>query len=502
MIQKENDTKVKYNRDTPVITLEKGKLPPQAVDLEEAILGAALTTSSSISEVVEIFREEKVFYKSAHQLIYDSMYQMFQDGEPIDLLTISDNLRSKGNLDKIGGEYYLIQLTNKISSSAHIEFHSRIVMQMHIKRKTIKLSNEMIDMSYNEETDIFELLASSQKEIDDVAQWLIRKKPKEFRSIVRSFLEKAENDVAGIINSLKKLQLKLNGWRNADLVIIAARPGMGKSVLMINEAKKQAKCGIPVGIFSLEMSANDLVGRMIADECEIDYGLIHSNRLTDFHKRLIKEKMDEFEKLPIFIHDQPGITPMEFKIQAGKWKRENGVQICYLDYLQLMSAAGKNNSGNREQEISSISRSLKGTAKDLDIPVIALCQLSRACESRGGMKRPILSDLRESGAIEQDADIVIFIYRPEYYKIEEWDDDDRTSTKGQAELIIAKFRGGQTGETVVGCELNFMRFHDLDQDRDPFFDQFKETPPKPNSDMDAAFGPDEKEDEEKDDVPF
>ena len=313
-----------------------------------------------------------------------------------------------------------------------------------------------------------------------------------------SFFDKAKNDIAGVPNSLSKLRYKMNGYRDGDLIIIAARPGMGKTALILNEAKHQSKQGIPVGIFSLEMSANDLVGRMIANECEINYSAIHKNTLSDFQKRLMAEKRAEFEKLPIFIHDQAGLTPMELKIQLGKWKRENGVKIAYVDYLQLMNASGKNNSGNREQEISSISRSMKGTAKDLEMPIVALSQLSRAVETRGGMKRPMLSDLRESGAIEQDADVVMFLLRPEYYKVDEWDDDTRSSTIGQCEINFAKFRGGEPGATVVGCKLQYMRFHDLEE----FIPDYPEPPEEQPENVFQGPIVNELPDDDEDELPF
>ena len=494
--------KITYRKNNPqVISLEKGKTPPQAIDLEESVLGIAMQFKNAISDIVEIFRDEPVFYKPQHQLIYDAMLEMFKESEPIDLLSLLQKLKQKSSLEKVGGDMYLIELTTRISSAAHLEHHCRIVLQMYVKRKSIHVANHMIEKAYNEETDIFDLLADSQKDIDDTAQWLIRKKPADFKSHVDNFFDHTKNEVAGVPNKLMKLKGKMNGYRNEDLIIIAARPGMGKTALILNEAKHQAEQGIPVGIFSLEMSAKDLVGRMIAEECEIDYSKIHKNKLNDFEKRLMNEKRKKFEELPIHIHDQAGLTPMEMKIQSSKWKREHGVKILYVDYLQLMNASGKNNSGNREQEISSISRSLKATAKDLGVPVIALSQLSRAVETRGGMKRPMLSDLRESGAIEQDADIVMFLLRPEYYKIDTWDDEERSSTRGQCEINIAKFRGGETAATVVGCDLRYMKFHDLEEN---FYDDIPEPPaPQPNHNVSEAFEPSQQQSEEDDDeLPF
>jgi replicative DNA helicase len=484
-----------YNpKGSQVISLEKGKIPPQAIDLEEAILGIALQDKYAIGQVVEIFRDEQVFYKAAHQEIYNAMLEMFEASEPVDLLSIIHKLKSRNTLEKIGGEFFLIQLTQKFSTSAHIEYHCRIVMQMHVKRQSIRVANEIIEQSYNDESDIFDLLSESQKQIDDVAQWLIRKKPSDFKTVVDSIFDASENNIAGVPSSLAKLQKKLNGYRETDLIILAARPGMGKTALMLNEVKHMAKQGNPVGIFSLEMSAKDLGRRMLAEECGIDSSKLTLNNLEDFERKLMNEKRAEFEKLPIFIHDQASLSPMELKVQAGKWKRENGIKMIFVDYLQLMSASGKNGTGNREQEISSISRSLKATAKDLEVPVMALSQMSRAVEQRGGFKRAILSDLRESGAIEQDADVIMFLLRPEYYKIYEWDDDDHTSCRGQAEISIAKFRGGETGQTIVGCDLQYMRFYDLEE-RDSFFEKL------PNQDPNDAFEP-VAVDADEDDLPF
>lgn len=488
------------NSSNKVVSLEKGKLPPQAVDLEEAILGAALQDKYIIDLIIEIFRDEKVFYKAAHQVIYDAMYEMAVDSQPIDMITVIHKLKTLGKLEAIGGEFYIVELTQKVSSSAHTEYHCRIVMQMHVKRQSIRVANDIIERSYNEETDIFDLLDASQKEMDDVSQWLIRKKPTEFKNVVDSVFDSSENNEAGVPSSLAKLQKKLNGYREEDLIIVAARPGMGKTALMLSEAKHMAKLGHPVAIFSLEMSDKDLVRRMLAEECGIDSSKITLNRLNQEEKNLMAEKRPEFEKLPIYIHDQAGLTPMELRGQASRWKREKGIKMIFVDYLQLMNASGKNHTGNREQEISSISRSLKATAKELGVPVMALSQLSRAVETRGGYKRPILSDLRESGAIEQDADVIMFLLRPEYYKVFEWDDDSRSSCRGQAEIGVAKFRGGETGACVVGCNLKYMRFFDLEED-DDFFDSL---PVPPNQNPQDAFEPVPQSNlpEEDDDMPF
>lgn len=500
------DKKNNYSsKSTQVLSLEKGKLPPQAVDLEEVILGAMMIDKKGLYQVMSILHKE-VFYKEAHQNIFEAIYELFEKSEPVDLLTVSQKLKEHNNLDLSGGEYYLIQLTQKVSSSAHIEYHARIIIQMYVKRKAIQVSNNIIELSYNEDTDIFELLAKTQRDIDDVASGLIKKSTPTIKTISDRFFEEKENKTGGVPSGLFKLNLRMNGYRNADLIIVAARPGMGKTAFMLSEAKSMAKKGIPVGVFSLEMTDIQLFGRMMSDECEIDSSKIARNKLDDFEKRLLKEKKHLVDELPIYINDTPGISPMEVKIEASKWVREHGVKMLFIDYLQLMSASGKANNGNREQEISYISRTLKGIAKELDIPVMALSQLSRAVESRGGMKRPMLSDLRESGAIEQDADIVLFPFRAEYYKIDEWDDDERTPTKNQMEIGIAKFRGGETGDTYVGCNLQFMRIFDLE---DPFFQRMKseETyiPPLPKPiQPNEAFDTELKSLKEEDDdgIPF
>lgn len=482
-----------------LINLEKGKIPPQAIDLEKAILGACLIEKSAFAEAAEIIGAEKCFYKEAHQMIYDAMLEMFRDSEPVDILTISNKLKTLNQLDQVGGDYYLIELTQGVSSSAHIEIHCRIIMQMFVKRESIKMANKIISQAYNDETDIFDLLSDSQRELDDVAQWLVRKRPVEFKSVVDSIFQKPEKHEIGLPSKLKKVQKETNGFTAPDLIIVAARPGMGKTAYMLNEAKHKAKLGIPVGLFSLEMSAKQLTERMLAEECGIDAKTIKNRSWNEFELRLIEKKRGEFEKLPIYINDQAGITPMEMKIQLGKWKRENGVKMAFIDYLQLMNASGKNSTGNREQEISYISRTIKATCKELEMPIMALSQLSRAVEQRGGMKRPLLSDLRESGAIEQDADVVIFLLRPEYYRITEWDDNERSPTLGQCELSFAKHRGGEVFSVVVKTDLQYMRFEDLPE-IEPW-----DMEPLPKANTNEAFEKPEVNlpvEDDEDDLPF
>lgn len=481
--------------------MKNGKQQPQALDLEQYVLGAAMGYSGA-GELIEIIRREKeVFYKAEHQAIYDSIVNLYERSEAVDLLTVSHELKKQGKLEAVGGQYHLVQLTQKVTGTGRIEEHARILQQMFVKRKAIEVGLNISDHAYDDDSDIFQLLESSYQDLDKVSDWLMIKKAGDFKSVVDKIFISANEETVGVPSSLGKLQSKLNGYQKTNLVILAARPGMGKTALMINEAMGAAKKGIPVGIFSLEMSDKELAARMLANYCEINVEKVSLNKVNEFEMRLMNEKREEFSKLPIYIHDQPAISPLEVKIQAAKWKREKGVQMIFLDYLQLMRI--KSHKGNREQEVSDCSASLKGIAKELDIPVMALAQLSRAVETRGGMKRPILSDLRESGSIEQDADLIMFLLRPEYYKIEEWDDETRSPTEGQAEINIAKFRNGKTGACVVGCKLEFMQFHDLKESwEDIPQEDFIPEAPKPNFNVRDAFEPSPIPQVSEEDLPF
>lgn len=488
----------KIDKNT-IINLEKGKIPPQAIDLEERILGACLIDKYAISEVVEIITDnDAVFYKEAHQYIYKTMLNMFTESIEIDLLTVSTELKKENKLELVGGDFYLIELSQKVSSSAHIEIHCRYIMQYYVKRHTIRVASEMIENAYEESKDVFDLLEESQRSLDDTSQWLLRKKSSDLKSGYDKFLQSKESPVkTGIQSKFKKLRDKLS-YHPSDLIIVAARPGMGKTALVLNEAKHIAKQNIPVGFFSLEMSEMQLIGRLVAEEFGIESNRIKEDNLTPSEKQVLRKEGYKIANLPIYIHDEGGLTIMSAKTIIGKWVRQNGVKIVFLDYLQLMNGFGNNKNGNREQEISYISRTLKAVAKEFDIPIIALSQLSRAVETRGGSKRAMLSDLRESGAIEQDANVVMFIYRPEYYHIEEWDDDERGPTANQTEIDIAKNREGKLGHTRISNDLRYMRFEDLDE-IEPW-EQVDDLPVQNTAD---AFEPIPNDiDDDGDDMPF
>ena len=431
-----------------IINLEKGKLPPQAVDLEEAVLGAMMIDKKGVDNVIDILHAD-AFYKPAHQDIFDAMFHLFNASEPIDLLTVSNQLRKDGKLEGIGGDFYLVGLTQKVASSAHIEFHARIILQKYIQRRLISISSDIIDEAYDETSDVFDLLDSAETKLFEVTQGNLKKSSEAAEGLVSQALKKIEEisskeGMSGIPTGFTKLDSLTSGWQQSDLVIIAARPGMGKTAFVMSMAKNMAiDFDIPVAIFSLEMSSVQLITRMISSETGISSGKLRKGDLQPHEWEQLNVKVKNLSKAPIFIDDTPSLSIFDLRAKARRLASQHDVKVIVIDYLQLMTAGtATKSSGNREQEISTISRNLKALAKELNLPVIALSQLSRAVETRGGSKRPLLSDLRESGAIEQDADIVSFIYRPEYYGHTEWDDEERTPCEGQAEFIVAKHRNG------------------------------------------------------------
>lgn len=445
--------------------MKDSKIPPQAINYEEIVLASCLIDENSTSILVENFKSKlNVFYKRKHQLIYEAILNLFEKSEPIDLLTVSQKLKEKKNLEKIGGDYYLVQLTQKISSSAHLDHHCKILIQYFIKRKAIEVGSKLTEKSYKDEVDIFDLLDDIYFNIDNIHDWLSIKTSKKFKDNVDELFKKINSKHDGIPSGITSLQKKLNGYQKGNLIILAGRPGMGKTAFITSEALSMTKKNISVGLFSLEMTDRELTARLLSNYSEINTTAISNNQTNDFENRRMLEMKESFGKLPINIHDQGAMTPIEIKIQSKKWVRENDVKIIFIDYIQLMNPGKKCN--NREQEISTISQSLKALAKELDIPIIALSQLSRAVETRQ-IKRPILSDLRNSGSIEQDADLVMFLYRPQYYDIKEWDDDN-SPTQNQAEVNIAKYRNGRTGYTKVATRLEYMRFSDLEENTPPY----------------------------------
>lgn len=460
-------------RKTQVISLEKGKLPPQAVDLEEVVLGAMMIDKKGVDEVIDILHPD-AFYKEAHQHIFEAIHKLFENSQPVDLLTVSAQLKKDGQLELVGGEFYLIQLTQKVSSSAHIEFHARIILQKFIQRSLIKISNEIIEESYDEATDVFDLLDNAESKLYEITQGNIKRSSETAQNLViqaKKRIEEIANKegLSGIPSGFTQLDKLTSGWQPSDLIIVAARPGMGKTALTLSMARNMAvEHQIPVAFFSLEMSSVQLITRLISSETGLSSEKLRTGNLEQHEWEQLNVKVKDLERAPLFIDDTPSLSIFDLRAKARRLKSQHDIQMVVIDYLQLMTAGGSQKGGNREQEISTISRNLKALAKELNVPVIALSQLSRAVETRGGSKRPLLSDLRESGAIEQDADIVSFIYRPEYYKIDEWDDEERSPTAGQAEFIVAKHRNGGLDEIRLKFIGHLGRFENLETFDSPF----------------------------------
>ncbi len=449
-----------------IISLEKGKLPPQALELEEAVLGAMMIDKKGIDEVIDILHPD-AFYDKRHQEVYAAIYALFQNSEPIDLRTVSNQLKKDGKLDLAGGDFYLIGLTQKIASSAHIEFHSRIILEKYIQRKLISISSEIIENAYDETVDVFDLLDDAEGKLFEVTQGNLKKGAEKADSLVQQSINKIQEistkeGMSGLATGFTKLDALTSGWQPSDLIIIAARPGMGKTAFVISMAKNMAiDFNHAVAVFSLEMSSVQLITRMISSETGLTSEKLRKGNLEPHEWEQLNVKVKKLSDAPIFIDDTPALSIFDLRAKARRLVSQHNVRILIIDYLQLMTAGGSG--GNREQEISTISRNLKALAKELSVPVIALSQLSRAVETRGGSKRPLLSDLRESGAIEQDADIVSFIFRPEYYGMTEWDDDDHSPCEGQGEFIVAKHRNGGLDNIRLKFTGHLAKFSDLEE---------------------------------------
>ncbi|WP_241685075.1 replicative DNA helicase [Cyclobacterium xiamenense] len=444
-----------------------GKLPPQAIDLEEAVLGALMLEKDALTAVVDILSADS-FYKDAHKMVYEAILDLFNAGEPIDLLTVTNQLRKNGKLELVGGAYFITELTSKVSSASNIEYHARIITEQAMKRDMIRISSEIQKEAFEDTTDVFELLDKMEQSLFEISENNIKKNYMDMRSIMREAIvelesKKGQKDgLTGVPSGFTALDRVTSGWQKSDLVIIAARPAMGKTAFVLSVLRNAAvDHNRPVAIFSLEMSSLQLVNRLISSEAELDSEKIKKGNLADYEWQQLIHKTGKLTAAPLFVDDTPALSILELRAKCRRLKAQNDVQLIVVDYLQLMSGDSKgNHGGNREQEISSISRALKKIAKELNVPVIALSQLSRAVETRGGDKRPQLSDLRESGAIEQDADIVMFLYRPEYYGITE--DEDGNSTSGVGEVIIAKHRNGSLESVKLRFIGKYTKFTDLD----------------------------------------
>ena len=445
-------------------SLALGKVPPQAIDLEEAVLGALMLEKDAVNQVIEILKPES-FYKEAHSHIYKAILDLFNNSEPVDLLTVTNQLRKNGQLEGAGGAYYITELTSKVQSAANIEHHARLITELYIKRELIHISSEVQRDAYENTTDVFELLDGMEASLFKISESTIRKNYEDMSSIFHKALKELdekknqEDGLTGVATGFTALDRVTSGWQKSDLVILAARPGMGKTAFVLTMLRNAAvDFNKPVAIFSLEMSSIQLVNRLIAAEAELDSEKIKKGNFAEHEWEQLVRKTSKLSKAPIFIDDTPALSILELRAKSRRLKQQHDIQLIVIDYLQLMSGESGGMKGNREQEIANISRSLKSLAKELNIPVIALSQLSRNVENRGGAKRPQLSDLRESGSIEQDADMVMFIYRPEYYNLTQSESGE--STQGMAEIIIAKHRNGSLDDVPLRFIGKYTKFAD------------------------------------------
>ena len=453
-------------------TMMFGKVPPQAKDLEEAVLGAIMLEKNAFDVVVEILKPE-CFYVEANQRIFRAMQGLQQKNSPIDLLTVVEELKFREEIDLIGGPFYVTKLTNSVVSSANIETHSRIVLQKFIQRELIRISGEIIGDAYEDSTDVFDLLDDAETKLFEITNNHLRKDYASIDTVLVKTIQRIEDlrirqdEITGVPTGFAILDHITYGWQPSDLIVLAARPSVGKTAFALNLARNAAlhpTKPTTVGFFSLEMSAGQLVQRILSAESEIWLEKIARGRLEEHEmKQLYKKGIERLASAPIHIDDSAALNIFELRAKCRRLKNKHNVGLIIIDYLQLMSGTGENRNSNREQEISRISRDLKGLAKELQIPIIALSQLSREVEKRKeGNKMPQLSDLRESGAIEQDADLVMFLYRPEYYDITA--NEMGESNKGETHVRIAKHRNGQLDTIKLKALLHIQKFIEGDSD--------------------------------------
>lgn len=478
-----------------------GRIPPFAVDLEAAVLGAILLEKTALIRAMPLLHTDKIFYLEKHQVIMKAILVMFEGGKDIDILTVSSELNKMGNLNHAGGASYVTELTSAVASSAHLESHIRILQEHWMKRTMIRIGSELTVGGYKAETDAFNLLDALQHQVIKMVEGVDNGRTIGIREALTKALKQVERNMelkdslTGVPTPFKYLNGLTGGWQKTDLIIIAARPAMGKTALMMTLVRSALQAGQGVGVFSLEMSVNQLTSRLVVQETrvcsaqDLKRGRLSVNQLKD-----ITAKLSQAWDYNLHIDDTPGLSLVDFRAKAWSLKTHHDIQMIVIDYLQLMSGeTSEGKTGNREQEISTISRNLKKIAKELEIPIIALSQLSRAVETRGGDKKPMLSDLRESGAIEQDADLIFFLYRAEYYGIRET--HDGMPTAGLGELICAKNREGALGTTYMKWQPEYTDFVDNVQDTASL------VPPSAKAEsIDYEPGPDEYP--EDDDMPF
>lgn len=441
-------------------------IPPQATDLERAVLGAMMLERNAVTDAIDILLPES-FYDPRNQVVFEAIRNLFNESKPIDLLTVVEALKATANLEMAGGLTYISQLTSKIGTTAHVEYHARVISEKHIKRELIRMGNEMLKRAFDDSNDVFDVLNKAEEDLFGIAQNNIGKPVDDMQSAVRQAIEEIDlasknpTGISGVPTGFFELDKITAGWQRSDMIVIAARPAMGKTAFVLSMARNTAiDHGHAVAIFSLEMSSVQLAKRLIASEARLSAEKLRKGDLASHEFQQLHSRISKLATAKIFIDDTPGLSVFDLRAKCRRLKLKHNIDIVIIDYLQLMSAGGNKSQGTREQEISTISRSIKEIAKELNIPIVALSQLSRSVEQRGGDKRPLLSDLRESGAIEQDADIVSFIYRPEYYGFIQ--DESGQSNAGVGEIIIAKHRNGALENVRLRFVKEFARFENFD----------------------------------------
>ncbi|MCD8303473.1 MAG: replicative DNA helicase [Prevotellaceae bacterium] len=445
-----------------------GRKQPQQLDFEAAVLGALLIEQDAYFQVSSFLKPD-VFYEHRHQLIYEAIQSLASTQRPVDVLTVPQYLETQGKLEEAGGAFYIAQLAQNVVTSAHIEYQAKILLQKYQARRLITFASRVSQQAFDETTDVADLMQYAEASLFELSQQTQTSSYTQINPLIDEaykLLQKAaqrQDGLSGLASGFDDLDKHTSGWQNSDLIIIAARPAMGKTAFVLSMVKKMAvDQHVPVAMFSLEMSDVQLVNRLIVNVCEIPGEKIRSGQLDPQEWSQLDTRISSLVDAPIYVDDTPSLSVFELRTKARRLVREHGVRAIMIDYLQLMNASGFA-FNNRQEEVSTISRSLKALAKELNIPVIALSQLNRSVETREGNdgKRPQLSDLRESGAIEQDADLVCFIHRPEYYKI--YEDDRGHDLRGKAEIIIAKHRNGPVGDVLLNFRSQYARFENLSE---------------------------------------
>lgn len=456
------DTKSNYKKKEKNIYEDGGRIAPRDKELEEVVLGALMLEKDAYSKVSDILKPD-TFYEPVHSKVYEAIQTLGAIQRPIDMMTVTEQLRLNGTLDEVGGPAFVAQLTGRVASAAHVEFHARILAQKYLARELISFTADISSKAYDESNDVDDLLQEAEGRLFEISQRNVKKDVTQIDPIIKQAMAQIEaaanrtSGLSGLESGFHAIDKLTSGWQPSDLIIIAARPAMGKTAFVLSMAKNMAvNYNIPVAVFSLEMSELQLVNRMISNVCEIEGSKIKSGQLSPVEWEQLIARIKNLNGAPLYIDDTASLSVFELQTKARRLVREHGVKFIIIDYLQLMNASGMK-FGSREQEVSLISRSLKGLAKDLNIPIVALSQLNRSLESRTDGKRPQLSDLRESGAIEQDADIVGFIHRPEYF-LRSDSDANGNDIRGVAEFIVAKHRSGAIDDIKLRFVAKYARF--------------------------------------------